>query len=114
MVGGFTIGRRLPDAESITPDENGALTRSGNEQDQGYSREYQYRTVRIKLDLSGDKDSSNPSEDMTYVLSAQCKEGGAIKWIDGPYTCTGSNCLRLVFEIILFGAQKRAQFDNQF
>ena len=66
MVGSFTIGRRIPDTEKITPDESGAL----------------------------------PSRDMTFVLSAQCKDGGAIKWIDGPYSCTGSNCLRLVFELV--------------
>ena len=98
MVGGFTIGRRLPDTESITPDENGALTRSGSEQDQGYSREYQSGPcIYDPIFLDSDKDKSNPNKDMTYVLSAQCKDGGAIKWIDGPYTCTGSNCLRPVF-----------------
>ena len=66
MVGGFTIGRRIPDFKAIVPDESGDLRRDSN-------------------------------EDMSYVLSAQCKDGGAIKWIDGPYTCTGSNCLRTGF-----------------
>ena len=66
MVGGFTIGRRIPDFKAIVPDESGNLRRDSN-------------------------------EDMSYVLSAQCKDGGAIKWIDGPYTCTGSNCLRTGF-----------------
>jgi len=69
-VGRITIGRRLPDWEPVTPDESGTLTRTGWGE-----------------------------EDMSFVLTAQCKEGGSIKWKEGPYTCTGSNCLREYIQI---------------
>ena len=49
----------------------------------------------VKPDTSG----AIPDQDLHYVLSAQCKEGGSIKWIDGPYDCTGSNCLREFIQI---------------